>query len=80
MVQECLLISRLVAVRAAVLIWLVGTDKFYPGALTWVDCQAEAMQLHDRDDEIETRTYARPISYLVRPIKSSQHGRRALVH
>jgi hypothetical protein len=26
-----------------------------PGALTWVDCQAEAIQLHDRDDEIETR-------------------------
>jgi hypothetical protein len=74
MVQECLLISRLVAVRAAVLIWLVGTDNFYPGALTWVDCQAEAVQLHGRGDEIETRAYARPISYLVRPIEPSQHG------
>ena len=39
---------RLVAVRAAVLIWLAGTDNFYPGALSWTDCQAEAMQLHDR--------------------------------
>lgn len=62
--QECLLISRLVAVPAAVLIWLAGTDNFYPGALTSVDCQAEAMQLHDPGGEIETRTYARPIRIL----------------
>jgi hypothetical protein len=60
---------------------LAGRDRqLLPGALTWVDCQAEAMQLHDRDDEIETRVYARPISYVVRPTESSQQGRRALVH
>ena len=47
LLQECLLIFRLVAVRAAVLMWLAGADNFYRGALTSVDCQAEVMQLHD---------------------------------
>jgi hypothetical protein len=62
--QECLLIFRLVAVRAVVLMWLVGADNFYRGALTSVDCQAEVMQLHDPGGEIETRAYARPIRIL----------------
>src|SRR6185295_4998855 len=53
---------------------LVRTNDIHPGPWAGVYDQAEAVELHDRRNEVEPESNARRSSNLVGAIKSAQHG------
>src|SRR6476620_6223330 len=52
----------------------VGTNNLHPTARTGIDRQPEAVQLDDRGHQIQTKTYARRISYFVGAIETPQYS------
>src|SRR3954465_10810705 len=55
-------------------IWSIRAGNFHLATRSGADRQAEAVQLYNRSDKIETKADTRRISYLVGAIKSPQHG------